>query len=917
MKASMYFNYTTRSLLRGGQRTVLALFCVAVGVMAIVALQLVGLMINNALTSNVRAANGGDINVTSDTKPFTTSDLSFFDQLKSNGTITNYTAYGSSTGALGNSASVTNNFIVDVVDPATYPVVTPPTFVNPSNGTIAALLTGGNGIVDTTFAGQFNKKVGDTVTVHGSANTNGKSLVLPVKIAGIVTDSGSLAQAHGILLVSRSYFATIDPATAALFSTVDITTADQQHTDKAVQAINTQFPLANTQTAADALKSQQGLVDNIKKFLEIAGLLALLIGGVGIVNTMQVLLSRRRIEIAMLKTTGYRRIDLYLLFGLEAGLLGLVGGVIGALVATGVSYLVRGLVQQTFALSIPFVLDPLTIGGGVLIGLVTALIFGLMPIVQAANIRPLNVIRELPADNRTGSTAVTIALLLLLSVLFCILSVVILNDVVLGISAVYGAFIFLGLLSLFFSLVVLLVGKLPVPERLNWKFLVFVLFWVVLSVLIALALPTFGYLLLGITVVGFLIVLLPRTWKSNTKMALRNIGRQRARTTTTLLALFVGMFTIGLILILGQDLRDSVNNALANNLTFNVVTIASQGDVSALQSGQSSIPGLSRSTQNTIASTVPVAINNQSIADVLKNVPQGFSFSSLGRRGVLGELSGVQGFDVGKNQLPDTTNMTITEGRNLNASDAGKNDVLLPWQLVHLAPLKGHIGVDSTIVLASVDGKQTAVMTVVGVYRSTGFGANFEPLLTTTSGVQALSPAGVPQTIFYMKIDPNSVNKALAAIGKLAPSAFVFNLANLGDFIDQYLNYMLLTLSVIAGLSLLAGVIIIANAVALAMLERRRELGILKSVGYTSGTVLSEVLIENGMIGGLGAILAMLLVTLAINLLNRFVFHSSFGVSGLIVLLLIIGAALLAMITAGLVAYGSVRVRPLEVLRYE
>jgi len=277
----------------------------------------------------------------------------------------------------------------------------------------------------------------------------------------------------------------------------------------------------------------------------------------------------------------------------------------------------------------------------------------------------------------------------------------------------------------------------------------------------------------------------------------------------------------------------------------------------------------------------------------------------------------VQGFDVGKNQLPDTTNMTITEGRNLNASDAGKNDVLLPWQLVHLNPLKGHIGVNSTIELASVDGKQMVTMTVVGVYRSTGLGSTFEPLLTTTDGVQALSPAGLPQTIFYMKIAPDSVNKALASIGKLAPSAFVFNLANIGDYIDQYLNYMLLTLSTIAGLSLLAGVIIIANAVALAMLERRRELGILKSVGYTSTTVLSEVLIENGVIGGLGAVLAMLLVTLAINLLNRFAFHSNFGVNGLIVLILIVGAALLAMITAALVAYGSVRVRPLEVLRYE
>ena len=67
MKASMYFNYTSRSLMRGGQRTVLAIFCVAVGVMAIVALQLVGQMINNAFTSNVRDANGGDIAVTSQT----------------------------------------------------------------------------------------------------------------------------------------------------------------------------------------------------------------------------------------------------------------------------------------------------------------------------------------------------------------------------------------------------------------------------------------------------------------------------------------------------------------------------------------------------------------------------------------------------------------------------------------------------------------------------------------------------------------------------------------------------------------------------------------------------------------------------------------------------------------------------------
>jgi len=40
-------------------------------------------------------------------------------------------------------------------------------------------------------------------------------------------------------------------------------------------------------------------------------------------------------------------------------------------------------------------------------------------------------------------------------------------------------------------------------------------------------------------------------------------------------------------------------------------------------------------------------------------------------------------------------------------------------------------------------------------------------------------------------------------------------------------------------------------------------------------------------------------------------------VSGFIVIGLIVGIALLAMVTATLVAWGAVRVRPLEVLRYE
>src|ERR1019366_2947337 len=135
-------------------------------------------------------------------------------------------------------------------------------------------------------------------------------------------------------------------------------------------------------------------------------------------------------------------------------------------------------------------------------------------------------------------------------------------------------------------------------------------------------------------------------------------------------------------------------------------------------------------------------------------------------------------------------------------------------------------------------------------------------------------------------------------MGNTVPAAFVLSLTNIANFINQLLNEILLTLTTIASLSLLAGLIIIANAVALAMLERLRELGILKSVGYTRGSILSEVLIENGLIGGMGALLAMVLVFIATALLGTYLFHLELGVSSVIALSLIGGSIVLAMLVA-------------------
>ncbi|GAC1388431.1 MAG: ABC transporter permease [Ktedonobacteraceae bacterium] len=903
MKTSMYFNYTSRSLLRGGQRTVLAVFCVAVGVMAIVALQLVGFMLQSSLTSNTRDANGGDIAVTAQV-PLKESDLSFFAKLKSDGTITNYTAVTSINGALSATGSSFQSFTVDAVTPGNYPVVSQPTFTTPGNGSVSSLLKNNQVVVTQGFLDKYHKKSGDSFDLYTKTNA-GSGQTYHVKIAGVVSNTGVFAQSGNLVLIStHDYQATTKDVS---YSAVDVTTANQAHTDMAVKAINKQFPLVATQTVADALKAQQASIDNISKFLEIAGLLALLIGGVGIVNTMQVLLSRRKTEIAMLKTSGYRRGDLYLLFGLEASLLGLVGGVVGAAAATGVSYIVRGLMQN-IGLTVPFVLNPWTIAGGVAIGLVTALIFGLMPIVQAANIRPLNVIRDQTENRGASSIALTIALLIILSVLFCALAIVILNnDVLLGIEAVYGTFAFLLLLSVFFGLVVFTVSKLPVPERFDIKYLALILVGIAASVLVYLVLPIFGILLFAASLMGVVIVLLPRTWKVSTKMALRNIGRQRARTTTTLLALFIGVFTVGVVLALGQDLQVQISSSFAQNLTYNVVATTTGNDTTALHTKLNTIPGLSKSRNDTFTQAMPIAINGKPLQQVLPKAADD-------RQSTIEFLSTVEGYDLA-HSAPTST---MTHGRTLNASDAGTNNVLISDLLTSGGPFGMHLKPGDTITLASADGKTQKTLTVVGTYARTSAVDHVGNVLATSSTVNAFSSAKTGlTTVTYMKIDQAQINNALDKLAKIVPNATVQNLADIGAYIAQLLNSILDMLVAIASLSVIAGVIIIANAVALAMLERRRELGILKAVGYTSSTVLSEVIIENGIVGGIGALLAMLLTTGAIILLGNLLFSIAFSVSALIVLSLIGGSVLLAMLTAALVAWGSVRVRPLEVLRYE
>lgn len=909
MKARLYWSYVTRSLRRGGQRTLLAIFCIAVGVMAIVALQLAGLMVGNDLTGNVRLSNGGDVSIRSDVVPFAPTDASYFAGLKSRGLVTAVTGVTDDRAVVSHGGKI-YPITLGVVDPTSYPLVGQPTFTKPANGNLHHLLSATDAAVLSTNASSYlHVGIGDRVRLNGSGGHT-----LTVRIAGLISAGGFSNGGVDAFVARRDYAQTAN--TPLGYNVFYMTTSGDAQATSVANELKRRYPLATVSTVADALKSRQAQTTQIHQLLQIVGILALLIGGFGVVNTMNVMLARRRIEIAMLKTTGYRRRDLYALFGLEAALLGLLGGILGAIVGVGLSWVVKTLLENAFQLQLPFIVDAPSVIMGIVVGLVTAVIFGLQPIVRAAATRPQAVLRDANEPVERASRLQSVALFLLLSVLFCILASFILGSAIWGIAVVYGTFVLLGLLSLLFSLLVLLISKLPVPERLGTLQVIISAAGLIVALAITTVLPSVGVLLVLVALLGFAVAFLPRPWKATIKMALRNIGRQRARATMTLLALFVGVFCVGLMVILGQDIRDKLDSAIASESDYNVASVVPAQWAGQLDAQLGHLPGLKTYKVVEAAETVPIAVNGRPIAQLIKAGATGRrrgGAGDLGTEGTLAFLSGLGGYNLGH----ESTDATINpgDGRDLRASDAGSTNVLLNSFLHTLRPLLLKLG--DRITLANQDRTKTIVVTVVGFY-STGFvnTTHFEPVLASRNLVRSFGGSGV-MSIYTLKVDPKRVDAAVSQLNKSASHALTISLASLGSIVDQILGNLITLLVALAALALFAGIIIIANAVGLAMLERRREQGILKSVGYTSGRVLSGVLIENGIIGGLGGVLGMVLVAVATTVLANLLFKTSLNIPTPTALGLILLVTAIALLTSTLVSWAAVRVRPIEVLRYE
>lgn len=204
--------------------------------------------------------------------------------------------------------------------------------------------------------------------------------------------------------------------------------------------------------------------DVIDDMILVMGLSSLLIGGIGIINTMLVVVSRRTLEIAVLKTLGLKAYRVTALFLVEAALMGLIGSLLGVALGVLLSYLVKSVGEQAFGLTLIWRPYPEAMLSGLFLGMVITVLFGFLPTLVAGQVRPAIVLRpneaQMPA---AGLLQTLVTLLVMIGVLGLLVSSIV-NDTI-TIDPVYMIVGGGALVGLFLGVIVanLGVGR-PIPD---------------------------------------------------------------------------------------------------------------------------------------------------------------------------------------------------------------------------------------------------------------------------------------------------------------------------------------------------------------------------------------------------------------------------------------------------------------------
>ncbi|HXR38337.1 MAG TPA: FtsX-like permease family protein [Terracidiphilus sp.] len=235
-------------------------------------------------------------------------------------------------------------------------------------------------IVGEVLARNLNKKVGDTVELQGSSFTiagifhGGTALVAGALIMPI----DQLQQLSSLQGKVSGFHVRLRPAPAG---------ESPQHYMKRAQAqIEAALPGLNAQAAADRASNNQ-FVDLAHAVAWGTSCIALLMGILGIANTMAMSVFERTREIGILRAIGWKTWRVMMLIQIEASVLGLVGGILGIGIGVGALHLLATLPQTASVVSSSF--SWIHLVEALVISVISGLIAGAYPAWRGSHLSPV------------------------------------------------------------------------------------------------------------------------------------------------------------------------------------------------------------------------------------------------------------------------------------------------------------------------------------------------------------------------------------------------------------------------------------------------------------------------------------------------------------------------------------------------
>ncbi len=150
----------------------------------------------------------------------------------------------------------------------------------------------------------------------------------------------------------------------------------------------------NVQTPINMLKNVNLILNIVNLVVAAIAGISLVVGGIGIANTMYTSVLERTREVGIMKAVGARNSDIMLIFLFEAGLLGFIGGVVGAAMGVGISFGLAAIVNAVLGtklfvvtFSLPLVL------GAFFFSFIIGIVCGVLPAIQASKLRPVDALR--------------------------------------------------------------------------------------------------------------------------------------------------------------------------------------------------------------------------------------------------------------------------------------------------------------------------------------------------------------------------------------------------------------------------------------------------------------------------------------------------------------------------------------------